>query len=128
MLTLQGEILINFAVALGRLSALSLRAAVFSFILVAILSSLLAGGALGACVTSEGARNGEFAQLATYHIFRNIHGHMFFAVVHRYRVAYHIGKYSGRSRPGLDRFFISVFVHSDYSFKQPFFDIRPFLY
>jgi len=77
-------------------------------------------------VTSKGARYGEFAQLATDHIFRYIYGHMLSAVMHRYRVTYHIGKYSGRSRPGLNRLFISAFIHSRYSIKQLFFDIRTF--
>jgi hypothetical protein len=55
-------------------------------------------------VSFKRARGGEFAQFVAHHIFRDVHGNEFLAVMDGNRVPDHFRKNGGPSRPGLHHF------------------------
>src|SRR6218665_811530 len=72
--------------------------AVACTIVVPLLPGLL--GLQG--VPLEGPRRGELAELVTDHVLGHVHRHELLAVVHRERVADHLGDHRRPARPGLD--------------------------
>src|SRR5574344_1281699 len=63
--------------------------------------SLLLGFLVGG-VTLEGTSQSEFAQLVTYHLVGDVHGHVLLAVVHGNGQTDEIGQHHGATRPSLD--------------------------
>lgn len=70
------------------------------------LSLLLVG-----CVTLEGTRGGELAQLVTDHGLGNVNRHVLATVVHRDGVAHHFGEDGAGTGPGLDDVLFAGRVH-----------------
>ena len=74
----------------------------------------------------EGTSGSKFAQLVTYHVFRNVYGNMLSAIVDRKGVADEFGENGGGARPGLHNSLFTLRIHIVYLFHQRRFDVRSF--
>src|SRR5277367_4636931 len=76
----------------------------------------------------KGAARGEFAQLVADHVFRDVHGDEFAAVVNGDRVTDEFRQHGGTARPGADDFLLVRRVHLVDLLFEVAVCKRPFLY
>ena len=78
-------------------------------------------------MAAEDAGGSELAQLVSDHIFRNIYGDEFVAVVYGDGLTHEIGRNHGSPGPSLDRDFLVGLLRLNNSFFQFVENVRTFL-